>query len=228
MSDINKYHREIYEDYLANSYTWKRHVLIVENGRYENASIFIDNPGNVVGCIIVAVHVFEEVEHLGINIVNDYNEVSIRWSEKEILLETILTESKTLPRISSVEDIDNDVIPSNFKIVYPYEPFLYVPSGCSYSVAPYKSGDVCYVEYYSYCGKNVKKTFPYSSKHFEEFMEDTINEDMTLLENNLKMIMYHMDINIGENLHELDENLDNLGYNESELMMDLDRKIIER
>ena len=226
MSDINTYHKDIYEDYLAHSHKWTKHIIEIQNGQYENARIFVDNPGNAVGCIIVAVHVFEEVEHLVVNIVNDYNTVSIRWSEKEIPLEKLLTESKSLPRISSVEDIDNNVIPPNYKVVYPYEPFLYVPSGGVYEVVP-DNDDICYVEYYGYCGKNVKKTFPYSSATFEVFKEHAINEDMTILVGEIKMTMYHMDKNIAKTLYELDENIDNLDYNERKLIMDLDREITE-
>jgi len=223
MSDINTYHKKIYEDYLVNSHKWMRRITRIESVLCENNYVYVIREGDLTGCIIVAIHVSEDVERICIHLSqqDDQKVVTVTWSEEEIPLEKLLAGSKSLPILTSVEDIDKDAIPSNFKVVYPYEPFLYIPARGTYEVIPLTDNDIdiCYVEYYSYCGEKVDFTFPHSLEEIEKYL---INEDMTILAEEVENKMYWIDQYIVETLHELDRNLRRSFRKEDYLIMELD------
>jgi len=202
MSDINTYHKNIYEDYLAHSHTWKKHIGRVENDPQDDARPFFvpkDDPAR----IITALYVPNDI--VKVNIGFDWygtDELVITWAEEDIPLEMLLQASKTLP------SIDDSLIPSGFKAIYPIEPFIYLPPLKDCSFDPLYS-EVYYIEYYEYPSKSVDKTFPYDKGYM---CIDEISEDMTKLDNIMFDNICDIDAKVDRTIRKLDDVIERLDY----------------
>jgi len=98
MSDINKYHKNIYEDYLAHSHTWKRHI-----GRVEDVSDIIntfvyDLKEKHTGVIVTAFYIPQDIGYVRITIDRHGPYfTTIDWIEEDLPLEQLLQQARTVP-----------------------------------------------------------------------------------------------------------------------------------
>tara|TARA_R100000750_G_scaffold39494_1_gene25451 strand:- start:411 stop:1058 length:648 start_codon:yes stop_codon:yes gene_type:complete len=207
MSDINKYHKDIYQWYLDNviehnsiTFTTYDEVFLVDE--------FKDRDDKI-SYLITAIYVPVDIVKITIY-VGDYCPIKIIWCEEEESLESILEQARTLPKSFSYIN-SSHIDDVNYKRIVLVEPFICIPFNEGFTICYGEDNlintytiECCKIPIYEYM------PFPYNnedeSSHpiFGELMED--NDDITTYNAGMVDFLIGADVNT-DSLADRDEEL---------------------
>ena len=216
MSNINRYHKDIYIDFLQNSHKWQQHIIhcCLYCAINEIEDSLDKNNIDYNGVIVTALYVPEDNVDIKLTLRGDTlnRSIYLDWRESSTTLEQLLEQARN-PRsniYTYYHRYDFDHSNGKVKRIQFEYPFIYLPKGVDLDLVIKDETGIYYmVECYAYTGEKIDIPFPYSDKRKynispdvdkldNEINNELLSKDKDILK--LESKLYHIDGHMRYNL----------------------------